>query len=78
MEEGIRWNKRYDIPALLIFFVAVLALKWATLSVPYYWDESVWVSGAYWLSSKHLFRVIPGLHPAPVFDCENHARHVPP
>jgi len=67
MEEGAQWKNKIDIPVIFVFFASVLALKWSTLAVPYLWDETDWVAGAFWLSRKNLFRVIPGFHPAGLF-----------
>lgn len=65
---GDERSRRHDIFVFVVLLTIVLISKWKTLGLPYYWDETIWVQGAYWLSEVNLLRVIPGFHPNPVFD----------
>jgi hypothetical protein len=53
------------VVALLVLLVA--AAKAPTLAVPFLWDETVWVRGAFWLAEGSPVRAIPGVHPPAVF-----------
>jgi hypothetical protein len=48
--------------------MAVIALKWPTLHIPYYWDEAgAYFNPSLWLSSRELIDAFPGRHPAEMF-----------
>lgn len=45
----------------------MVVVKWADLSVPYFWDEFGYAPPAHWLFENGLHRVLPGLHPPETF-----------
>jgi hypothetical protein len=52
---------------LCAILAAFVAAKVPTLSTPYYWDETLWISFAHRLAEMPLWRVLPGLQPPLVF-----------
>jgi 4-amino-4-deoxy-L-arabinose transferase-like glycosyltransferase len=56
-----------DILIAIFFFLLVVISKMNILSLPYYWDEFVYIRPTHWLYQGSLLRIIPGLHPSDMF-----------
>jgi hypothetical protein len=51
-----------------LLVLAVIALKWPVLEMPYYWDEAgAYFNPARWLAGRSLLDLLPGRHPAEMF-----------